>query len=89
MSAEVGIFKDEDGDNLKNKNNELMRFCIDDEKLLKKYSIIYNKIEVMKNIELNALLYDNKYIKTKTRTYGDKIYSNFRGLSVLCYNKLI
>ena len=27
--------------------------------------------------------YDDRYIKTKLRTYGNKIYTNFRGLNVL------
>ena len=35
------------------------------------------------NIELNALpVFDDRYIKTKTRTYEDKIYTNFRALNV-------
>ena len=42
------------------------------------------KIEDLKNIELNALpAYDDKCIKTKIRTYGDKVYTNFWGLNVL------
>ena len=37
----------------------------------------------LKKIELNALLvYDDRYIKTKIRTYSDKVYTNFRGLNV-------
>ena len=28
-------------------------------------------------------VYDDRYIKTKIRTYGDKVYTNFRGLNVL------
>ena len=41
------------------------------------------KIEDLKNIELNALpAYDDKCIKTKIRTYGDKVYTNFWGLNV-------
>ena len=37
----------------------------------------------LKKIELNALLvYDVRYIKTKTRTYSDKVYTHFRGLNV-------
>ena len=37
----------------------------------------------MKNIELNALLvYDDRYIKTKVRTYGDKVYFNLCDLHV-------
>ena len=36
-----------------------------------------------KNITFNALpVYDDRYIKTKIRTYGDKVYTNFRDLNV-------
>ena len=32
---------------------------------------------------MNALLvFDDRYIKSKIRTYGDKVYTNFRGLNV-------
>ena len=32
---------------------------------------------------MNALpVYDDRYIKTKIRTHGDKVYSNFCGLNV-------
>ena len=56
-----------DGD--KNKSNNFMSFHI--------------KIEDLTNIKLNALLvYDDRYIKTKIRTYGDKVYTNFCGLNV-------
>ena len=49
----------------------------------KKYKAIWTKMEDFKNIELNPLpVYDDRYIKTKIRTYGDKIYTNFRGLNV-------
>ena len=60
-----------------------MSFRIDDEKLLEKYKAIWTKIQNLKNIELNALpVYDYRYIKTKIRTYGNKVYTNFRGLNV-------
>ena len=37
----------------------------------------------MKIIELDALpVYDDRYIKTRIRTYGNKAYTNFPGLSV-------
>ena len=49
ISRYVKIFK------FKDKNNKLMSFCIDDEKLLKKYEPIWTKIEDLKNIQLNAL----------------------------------
>ena len=62
----------------KGKSNKLMSFRIDDEKLLEKYKAIWTKIQNLKNIELNALpVYDYRYIKTKIRTYGNKVYTNF------------
>ena len=40
-------------------------------------------MEDLKNIKLNALaVYDDRYIKTKIRTYHDKVYTNFRSLNV-------
>ena len=81
MSEHVKIFKDKEI--YKNKNNKLMSLRIDNEKLLKKYKIIWPKIEDLQNIELEATpFYDDRYIKTKIRTYGDKFYTNFRGLNV-------
>ena len=77
----VKTLKVKDGE--KDKSNKLISFRIDDEKLLEKYEAIGTKIEDLKNIELNALLvYDDRYIKAKTRTYGDKLFANFRGSNV-------
>ena len=60
-----------------------MAFRRDNKKLIEKYKAIWTKIEDFKNIESNAIpVYDDKYIKTKIRTYGDKVYTNFRGLNV-------
>ena len=60
-----------------------MSFCIDDEKLLKKIHAIWTKIESLKKFELNTLPgYDNRYTKTKIRTYVHKIYTNVRDLNV-------
>ena len=37
----------------------------------------------LKNIKLNASpIYDDRYIKTKIKTYGDEVYTNSRGLNV-------
>ena len=37
----------------------------------------------MQNIELKVSpIYDGRYRKTKIRTCGDKVYTNFRGLNV-------
>ena len=60
-----------------------MFFRIHDEKLLNKHKATWTKIEDLKNIDLNALpVCDDRYIKTKIRTYGEKVYTNFRGLNV-------
>ena len=59
----------------KDKNNRLISFCIDDNKLLAKYKITWIKIGDLKNIKLNAFpVYDGKYIKAKMRKYADKVY---------------
>ena len=74
MSGYVKTFKFED------EINKLMSFCMDDEKLLEP---IWIKIEDLSNIELDAFpVHDNRYIKTKTRTYGDNVYTNFCGLNL-------
>ena len=72
MSRYVKTFKVKDGD--KDKNNKLISFRIDDGKLIEKYKAIWTKIEDLKNIKLNALpVYDDRCMKIKTRTYGDKV----------------
>ena len=65
-----------------------MSFRIDYEKLLEKYKAIWSKIENLKNIELNTLLVnDDRYLKSKIRTYGDKFHAKcafmLHGLNVL------
>ena len=56
---------------------------MDDEKLYEKYETIWTKIEDSKNIKLNTLpVHNNRYIKTIIRTYGNKVYTDFRGLNV-------
>ena len=82
ISRYVKAFQIEDAD--KDKNNNLMSFCINDEKQLEKYKTIWTKIEHLKSIDLNALpVFDDRSIKTEIRTYADKFYTNFRVLSVL------
>ena len=68
---------------VKKRSNKLMSFCIDDEKLLQKYKGIWTNIEDLKNIKLDALpVYNDRHIKTKIRTFVDKVYTNFRSLNV-------
>ena len=57
-----------------------MFFCIDYEKLLEKYRAIWTKIEYLKNIKLKV--YDDRCIKTKIRTFTDKVYANFCDLNM-------
>ena len=74
ISRYVTIIKVKYRDNYK--NNKLTSFCIDDEKLLEKFEAIWTKIKALKNIELYVLpAYYVRYIKTKIRTYGVKVYT--------------
>ena len=57
-----------------------MFFRIDYEKLLEKYRTIWTKIECLKNIKLKV--YDDRCIKTKIRTFTDKVYANFCDLNM-------
>ena len=67
ISGYVKTFKVKEGD------NKLIFFCINNEKLFEKYKAILTKIKDLKNIELNVLpVYHDRYIKTKIRTYSDK-----------------
>ena len=60
-----------------------MSFHIDHQKLLKKSKSTCTKIEDLKNIEVNVLPgYGDRYIKTKIRTYGDNVYTDFHDLNV-------
>ena len=73
MSGYGQTFKVKEGD--KNKNEKLMSFRIDNGKLLEKYKPDWTKIEDLNDIELNALpIYNDRYIITKIRIYGNKIY---------------
>ena len=76
-----GKFKVKNGD--KDKNNKLMSLHLDDDNLIEKYKVTWTKIEDLKNIELNAIpVYDYRYIETKIKTYGQKVFTNFCGLNV-------
>ena len=79
MSGYVKTIRVKDGD--KDKNNKLMSLYINGEQLLEKYKAIWSKIENLKNIKLNAAC-DDRYIKNKIGTYGNKVYTNFSCLNV-------
>ena len=76
MSGYFKTFKVKDGD--KDKSNKSMSFRINDKKLLENYKATWTKIEDLKNIKLNTLLVcDDRYMKTKIRTYSDKVILTF------------
>ena len=61
-------------------SNKTMSFKAIDNKLLKKYNKIWEKISNLMNIEFDSEpIYggNDKNIKTKIKLYGDKINTNF------------
>ena len=67
------------------KNKITMSLMIKDKQLLKNYNKIWKKIEKLMKIDFNTKTTygddDDKYIKTKIKTYKDNITTNF-------YNKI-
>ena len=60
--------------------NSTMSYKISDKQLLRKYNQIWKKVEKLLKIEFNSKpVYgdDEKYIKTKIKTYGDSVITNF------------
>ena len=79
MSGYVTTFKSK----CRKNNNKLMSLPINGNKLLTKCKTIWTEIEDFKNIKLDALpAFDDRYLKTKIRAHGDKVYTDFRGLNV-------
>ena len=63
-------------------SNRTMSFKVGDNKLLKKYSRIWEKISNLMNIEFDSepMYGDNdKYINTKIKMYEDRVNTNFQG----------
>ena len=61
------------------KNSKYMNHFVKVEKILKKYLKIWNKIKTLNKKELNSeSVYNDKQIKTKTKIYKDKVYTNFQ-----------
>ena len=66
-------------------SNNKMSFKASDNKLLKNYTTILERVSSLKNIKFdNEPVYgdSDKYIKTKIKTYGDKINTNSQGKKV-------
>ena len=74
----IGYVKNFDG-------NKTMSFKVGDNKLLKKYNKIWEKISNLSNTEFNSepVYGDNdKYIQTKIKMYEDGVNTNFQGKKV-------
>ena len=66
-------------------SNKTMSFKVNDNKLLKKYQKIWEKISSLMNIEFDSEpVYsdEDKYIKTKIKMYGDRVNINSQGKKV-------
>ena len=66
-------------------SNKTMSFKVIDNKLLKKYTQIWERVSNLVNMKFDseALYGDNdKYIKTKIKSYGNKINTNFQGKEI-------
>ena len=66
-------------------SNKTVSFKVSDNKLLKKYKKICEKVGNLLNIEFDSEpVYGDvdKYIKTKIKTYGNKANTNFQGQKV-------
>ena len=63
-----------------NKNTITMSLRVNDEQRFKKYNKIWKKVEKLMRIDFESKPtygYDDKYIKTKIKTCGDSIITNF------------
>ena len=66
-------------------SNKTMSFKVSDNKLLKKYDKIWEKVDNLLNIKFDSEpVYGDvdKYIKTKIKMYGDRVNTNFQGKKV-------
>ena len=66
-------------------SNNTLSFKINDNKLLKKYNKIWEKVSNLMNIKFDSEpVYDDndKYIKTERKLYGDKINTHFQGKKI-------
>ena len=67
-----------------------MSFRVTNNKLLKSYIKIWERVSNLMNIEFDSEpVYgdNNKYIKTKTKSYEDKVNTNFQGIG--CLKKML
>ena len=61
-------------------NNKTMLFLADDQKLLKEYTKVWEKIsDLIGKKSDSEPVHNDKYIKTKIKSYNQNINTNFRG----------
>ena len=63
-------------------SNKIMSFKASDNKLLKMYTKIWEKVSSLMNIKFDSEpVYDDndKYIKKKVKIFGDRVNTNFQG----------
>ena len=63
-------------------SKKTMSFKINDNRLLKKYTKMWEKVSIFVNIEFDSepVYYDNdEYIKAKINSFRDKVNTNFQG----------
>ena len=80
LSQMTGYINEFDEDKNKNKNKITMSLKVKDKQLLKNYNKIWKKTERLMSIDFDSRpTYgdDDKYIKTKLKTYEDSIIANF------------
>ena len=63
-------------------SKKAMSFKVNDNRLLKKCTKIWERVSILMDIEFhNEPIYgdNDKYIKTKMKSHGDKVNTNFQG----------
>ena len=66
-------------------SNQTMSFKVNDDRLLKKYTKIWGRVNILMNIEFDGEpVYDDndKYMKAKIKSYRDKENTNFQGKKI-------
>ena len=59
------------------KNSKYIYFVVNDEKILKKYNEIWNKIKKLFEKQFNSEpVHKDKYMKAKIKIYNNKVYKN-------------
>ena len=63
-------------------DNKTMLFKVNDDKMLKKYTKLWEKVSILMNIEFDSeTVYGNndKYIKAKIKSNGNNVNTHFQG----------